>query len=308
MDNSMDNKYANRKRQIFIYVGKFIRLYISERQWFMLVMSGIIAFLVAQVVGRNVYKTMEGTLLGGLAIACVCLWNGVFNSIQIVCKERGIIKREHRSGLSITAYLASHMVVQLIVCALQSIIMIVVLILSNVHMPDEGLVTGIFLIDFFLTIFFMTYASDMLGLMVSCFVKDTTMAMTAMPFVLIVQLLFAGVAFPLSGNVAKLSNFTITKWGVSAICILGDYNNLPAVAIYNQVKQAAYQDDLLKAIFQQIDGVAFTQYMSNFSQKPEYVFSAAALLETWMVFLAAIVLFAVLGEITLKFIDKDKRA
>lgn len=308
MGENEKNLYANRKRQISIYVGKFLRLYISERQWFMLVMSGIIAFLVSQVVGRNVYKTMEGTLLGGLAIACVCLWNGVFNSIQIVCKERGIIKREHRSGLSITAYLASHMIVQMIVCALQSAIMIGVLIATNVHMPSNSLITGIFLIDLFVTLFLMTYASDMLGLMVSCLVKDTTMAMTAMPFVLIVQLLFAGVAFPLSGPAEKVANFTITKWGVSAICILGDYNNLPAVALYNQVKAAARQDDFLNALFKEIDGVAFTQYMSNFSQKPEYVYSPDAILKIWGVFALCIVVFAIIGIITLKFIDKDKRA
>lgn len=309
MSNSANSdKYLGRHGQLGVYVGKFLRLFFAEKQWMMLVMSGIIAFLVSTVVGRNIYRTMEGTLLGGLAIACVCLWNGVFNSIQVICKERSIIKREHRSGLSITSYLGSHMLVQLIICMLQVIIMMLVLKFTNVKFPSQGLIFPWFVVDYYISLLLMTYASDMLGLMVSCIVKNTTMAMTVMPFVLIVQLLFANVAFPLSGPAAKAADFTITKWGVAAVCIEGDYNNQPSVSLYNAAKSAANKDELAAELFKQIDGVKFTMMMGQYSGKSEYDFIPENLLRVWGMLGIFIVIFAVVGFTFLKFIDKDKRS
>ena len=301
-------KYAGRTKQQSIYVGKFLRLFIAERQWLMLIMSAVIAVLVSVVVGRNINKTMEGTLLGGLAVSCVCLWNGVFNSIQVVCKERSIIKREHRSGLSISAYMSSHMIIQFIICILQSVIMLVVMKLTGVLFPKEGLITPFYVIDMFISVLLATYAADMMGLMVSCLVKDTTMAMTVMPFILIVQLLFAGVAFPLSGKAAALSDFTITKWGVSAVCIQGNYNELPTVSIYHQVKSICQKDDTLYELFMKMDGSKLTHFMSRFMQKPEYEYVSNNLWHVWGMLLAFIVVFAAMGVIFLKFIDKDKRS
>ena len=308
MAKKTQEKYIGRKGQLGVYIGKFFRLFIAEKQWMMLLMSGIIAFLVSTVVGRNICKTMEGTLLGGLAIACVCLWNGVFNSIQVICKERNIIKREHRSGLSIFSYMGSHMVVQLIICIMQSAIMMAVLKFTGVKFPEAGLVTNSFIIDFFISILLMTYASDVLGLMVSCIVKTTTMAMTVMPFVLIVQLLFAGVAFPLSGGAEKVADFTLTKWGVAIVCIEGRYNEQPSVALYNAAKSAAKKDDRVYEIFKLMDGVKMTKLMGQYSQEAKYASTADNVLKIWGIFGIYIVVFASIGIIFLKFIDKDKRS
>ena len=51
---------------------------------------------------------MEGNLKGAFALTCVAIWNGCFNSIQSVCRERPIIKREHRSGMHISSYAVSY--------------------------------------------------------------------------------------------------------------------------------------------------------------------------------------------------------
>lgn len=308
MAKKTKEKYIGRKGQLFVYIGKFFRLFIAEKQWMMLLMAGLIAFLVAAVVGRNMYKTMEGTLLGGLALGCVCLWNGVFNSIQVICKERSIIKREHRSGLSILSYMSSHMVVQLIICIMQSIIMMIVLRLTGVKFPEQGLVTGSFVVDFFISLLLLTYASDVLGLMVSCIVKTTTMAMTVMPFILIVQLLFAGVAFPLSGGAEKAADFTLTKWGVAAVCIEGHYNDQPSVALYNAAKAAAKKDDRIYQIFRKMDGVEMTKTMGEYSKEPQYESTKENMLKVWGIFGIYIVVFALVGITFLKFIDKDKRS
>ena len=68
--------------QTFIYLGKFFRMFIFQNDWKVLPMSAIIAGLVCFAVGKNLFKTMEGTVLGAFALACICVWNGFFNSIQ----------------------------------------------------------------------------------------------------------------------------------------------------------------------------------------------------------------------------------
>lgn len=86
-------KRPGRVKQFKIYLLKRMRLFFREKDWRLLIFAGLIAVLVAKVAGYNMFVTMEGTKLGSLAIACVCLWNGVFNSVQVVVRERPIVKR-----------------------------------------------------------------------------------------------------------------------------------------------------------------------------------------------------------------------
>lgn len=78
------------------------------------------------------------------------------------------------------------------------------------------------LLAFFLTM----YAADLLAVAVSCAVRTENAAMTAMPFVLIIQLVLSDVVFSLDGFARLLSNLTIAKWGVEAVCTIANANNL----------------------------------------------------------------------------------
>ena len=229
-------QYRTRLEQIPVYLGKQFRLFYTEMNWKVLPMAAIIAFLVVYVLGNKMFRNMEFTKYGSLALVCVCIWNGMFNSIQVVCKERNIIKREHRAGLHISSYLASHMIYQAIICLLQVVITLVIFKVFGMYFPDKGLITGSFAVDAGICMFLATYAADMMALMVSCIVRTTTTAMTVMPFLLIVQLVFAGSIFPLNRPTAKfLANFTISNWGINAINIAADYNSQKSSVIYTAV-------------------------------------------------------------------------
>ena len=95
----MKVRHNGRLAQTGIYLAKFLRMFVYQNDWKVLPMGAIIAAIVTFVVGANIFKTQEGTKLGVFALVCVCIWNGFFNSIQVVCREREIIKHEHRSGL-----------------------------------------------------------------------------------------------------------------------------------------------------------------------------------------------------------------
>lgn len=313
----MKNKvrYRGRMAQTGIYFRKLLRMCVYQNDWKVLPMAALIAGIVTFVIGENLFKSQEGTLLGSFALVCVCIWNGYFNSIQSVCRERPIIKREHRSGMHVSSYISAHMLYQAILCLLQTLIMISILRVADVTFPEEGLITGSFLIDFGLTMFLTTYAADMMALAVSSLVKNTTTAMTVMPFLLIFQLVFSGGVFSLRGIGAKLTNFTIAKWGLNGLCTLGNYNSLPMVSLWNSLwKFRSIEFEGTRSVEMVTDFILENDMKDEllleagqYNMNAAYNFTAGNLLSCWGVLLLVIVIFAVLSVVLLEFIDRDKR-
>ena len=124
-ERSAENlKYTGRIDQIRIYLKKFLRMFVYQSDWKVLPIGAVIAALVTFVVGANMFVTQEGTTTGTFALACVCIWNGFFNSIQVVCRERNIVKREHRSGMEVSSYIIAHMLYQLLLCFFSVLVVI----------------------------------------------------------------------------------------------------------------------------------------------------------------------------------------
>ena len=221
-------RHRGRGAQVGIYLGKQLRFFVNESDWKVIPMAAIIAGLVAMVIRNKFFHNMEGSLIGAFALCCVAIWNGCFNSIQSVCRERPIIKREHRSGMHISAYVAAHMIYQFLLCMVQTVVTMNVLQLAGVKFPNESsLITGWTIADIGITMFLITYAADMMSLFISSISHTTTSAMTIMPFVLIFQLVFSGGIIPLPAWSQALSDFTISNYGVKAIAAQADYNQLP---------------------------------------------------------------------------------
>ncbi len=320
VDSSFERaRYKTRVGQIPVYLGKQFRLMINEMNWKVLPMAAVIAFLVVYVLGQKMFRNMEYTKYGSLAVICVCIWNGMFNSIQVVCKERSIIKREHRTGMHISSYLAAHMIYQAVICMLQVVISIAIFRFFGMYFPQTGLVTGIFTLDLAISMFLVTYGADMLALMVSCFSHTTTTAMTIMPFILVVQLVFAGGVFPLERNGAKFfSQFTLSNWGISAVNIAADYNSQKSILVTQALElmkkkgtEMGTEDDLMGKVYDvlQIEEVRDTleQYTAKQQQEAIYNYDRSNLLKCWMVLFSFSVLYVLVGLILLERIDKDKR-
>ena len=227
--------HTGRMSQIGIYLGKQLRFFINENDWKVLPMAAVIAGLVGMVIRKRFWLNMEGDLIGAFAIACVAIWNGCFNSIQSVCRERGIIKREHRSGMHISSYVAAHMIYQFLLCVAQTVITMFVFRQLDVQIPrmGGGTVTNFAIVDLGITFFLITYAADMMSLFLSSISRTTTGAMTLMPFILIFQLVFSGGVIPLPEWSRPLSNFTISNYGIKAIASISGYNELPMNAVWN---------------------------------------------------------------------------
>ena len=231
-------RHAGRGNQVLIYLGKQFRFFINENDWKVLPMAAIIAGLVGMVIRRKFFLSMEGSLIGAFALTCVAIWNGCFNSIQSVCRERAIIKREHRSGMHISSYVAAHMIYQFLLCAAQTALTLFVLRQLEVQIPKgygSGTLTPWKICDIGITMLLISYAADMMSLFLSSVSRTTTGAMTLMPFILLFQLVFSGGIIPLPAWSQSLSNYTISNYGIRALAAQGEYNELPMTTVWNTV-------------------------------------------------------------------------
>ena len=290
-------------------------MFIYQNDWKVLPMAAIIAALVTFVVGGGLFVTQEGTLTGSFALVCVCIWNGLFNSIQVVCRERAIVKREHRAGLHITSYILAHMIYQLILCAAQVVIMLVICGAAGVPFPAAGLITGSGILDLGITLLLVTYSSDMMALLVSCIVKNTTTAMTVMPFLLIIQLVFSGGFFQLSGFAQKLTVLTMSCWGLNTVCALGRYNQLPMVTLWNTLFKFKDMEisgtkpvlTVIKQMEAEDQVKEFILWSGSYNQNPAFASTTENVLKGWIVLVIMVLIFAAISVLALKLVDRDKR-
>ena len=308
-------KHAGRLKQIKIYLGKEFRMFIFQNDWKVLPMAAVIAGIVSFAVGGSLFQTMEGTATGTFALACVCVWNGFFNSIQVICRERAIVKREHRSGMHISSYVVAHMLYQAFLCILQSAIIIGICVLTGVKFPQKPLFIQFPFVDYGITLFLITFSADMLALLVSAIARTTTGAMTVMPFLLIIQLVFAGTMFNLPEATKPIQDMTITKWGMTALCAQADYNALPMVSVWNSLAKMKDVEvegekpikEVLVYIEQNDLKTDFLMDTAGYNTKPEYDHDAKSIAECWGWIILWALVYVILTVAVLEFIDKDKR-
>ena len=234
-NRSLQIRHRGRGAQIWIYLGKMLRMFIYQNDWKVLPMAALIAGLVGMVIRTRLFVTMEGTLMGSFALVMVCIWNGCFNSIQVICRERDVIKREHRSGMHISSYICAHMVYQALLCLLQTAVTVYIIQMVGVQFSGPGLVTSFIIVDFSISMFLIAYASDMLALWVSSLAKSTTAAMTIMPFVLIFQLVFSGGMMSLPAWTKSITPLTISNPALKVLATQSDYNSRPVMTVWNTV-------------------------------------------------------------------------
>ena len=103
--------------------------------------------------------------------------------------------------------------------------------------PDQGLFTHWMIVDFGISMFLITYASDMMSLWISSLSHSTTAAMTIMPFVLIFQLVFSGGMMSLPAWTHYITPFTISNPALKVMASQGDYNHRPVMTIWNQMNK-----------------------------------------------------------------------
>ncbi len=217
---------GGRGRQTKTYFNKFMREFWANRRWTAFVFAAVITIIISKVVGDEMFVYAQATESGCFTLISACIWIGIFNSIQSICSVRLSIKSDHMGGLHISSYVIASAMCEFIICAVEAILMVIILYVIR-GLPEESPVFGLFWLDTGITFFVVLLAADYMGLLVSSFSKNATIAMTVMPFVLILQMVMSGVLFVLEGTMEKVAVLTYSKWGMEAFGSISNINSLP---------------------------------------------------------------------------------
>lgn len=214
-------------RQLCILTGRYAELMLNDkaRLLVLILQPFLIAVLLKIVSDQNVFEIYESTKSILFALSCSGIWIGLFNSIQEICKERVILKREYMANLKLPCYLVSKFVIQALLGLLQAIILTLVF-LRLAGVSREGIFLEHFEAEMLLTVWLTILASTAMGFIVSSIVKTGDKAMAIAPFLLIIQLLFSGILFKLEGSGRIISFCTISRWSVESLGSIAKLNRL----------------------------------------------------------------------------------
>lgn len=285
---------VDKELKLLLRQGWLVMLGEKRNLIFSLMFPVLAAAVTVWVAGKNMFDSMESTRSGCFVLVCAAIWCGLFNSIQTVVKERENIKRDYVSGaLRIECYVASRAILQMLLCLVQSLVLVIAI--PGVEwqygndLPNSGLIFPEPLIDYFISLFLVMYASDILGLLISSIVKKQELASQLAPYILIVQLLFSGVLFKMEGGAETISALMISRWGMEALGSISDLNDLPLKIMLendNPMLEELIERDV-ESCFKATEGHLF---------------------EVWLIMLVFIVVQLVIANYCLHGVKKDTRS
>jgi ABC transport system ATP-binding/permease protein len=159
---------------------------------------------------------------------CAALWVGLSSSLQEVVKESAIYLRERLVNLSVFAYIGSKLNILAGLAILQTIL-ISLTILVGFKSPQPELISWV--LGLGITTFLTLLASFSLGLLVSAFVKNGSQANSALPLLLLPQIIFSGVLFKMEGIASKISWMMLSRWSIGAYGSIVNLNAMVPEAI-----------------------------------------------------------------------------
>ena len=159
-----------------IYFRRNLRGFFNDKGWKLLISVVLITLLICSVTGEEMFRDYDQTRSGAFALVCACIWIGIFNSIRVICREREILKREHRTGLHMSSYVAARWLFEACLCAVEAVpVTVIVRIVNNGHFIRQGIILPPTL-ELFVSFFLITFSADALALVISAVVKDENTA------------------------------------------------------------------------------------------------------------------------------------
>jgi ABC transport system ATP-binding/permease protein len=210
-------------RQLAILAVRYLDLMLQDGKnlLILLLQAPLIAYLMTLVASADALTGQRATPWEAKTVlfmlTTVAVWFGVINAAREIAKEGGILRRERLAGLRLGPYLLSKVLVLGLLVTLQAGALIGI-VSRHVSLPARGIVfSGAE--ELYLTTVLTGAAGLALGLCISAFAKTPDRAISAVPIVLIPQILFSGVLFQLGGDTSTirvLSWLTISRWATDA--------------------------------------------------------------------------------------------
>lgn len=145
------------------------------------------------------------------AKACAAILIGLNMSINMICKDYAIIRRELRMGISASSLIFAKTFLLILMCLVMSILLILPYLIGAFGISDQNT------LYLFLAVFFTMFTSSQLGLLISAFSKDSPQrAALSIPFIMLFQILFSGFVFEqvrINIDITTISNYAIRAIG-----------------------------------------------------------------------------------------------
>lgn len=229
-NQSFNIKNSNKSffKQFITLSKRYLKTILNNRQQVLLLVlqAPLCAYLLSLVVSDDLFTMYDETKTILFALATTSIWLGLLNSIQEICKERVILAKEYMANLKLSSYIASKVFVQSLFGLIQSFLLVTLFCIFVGDIPQNGVVFSWYF-EMFLTCFLTINSASALGLVVSSLAKNSSVAMTFAPLLLVPQLLFSGMLFKLEGVKEVISNFILCRWSVEAFGTSIDLNSLP---------------------------------------------------------------------------------
>lgn len=258
-----------RSPSLFKQVGTLSRRYaklIANNRARLILLLGqapLLGALICMVAGDGTFEVYEPTKSCLFSLACAAFWIGILNSIQEVCKERTILKREYAGGVKLLAYLESKVIVLGLFCVLQAALLAGTFMLIK-GVPKYELLNPAF--EIFNTCLLVMLSAMSMGLMVSALFKSPDSAIAVAPILIMPQILFSGLVFELEGVMKTVSTVVNCRWGMEAF---------GTAARLNKLDLKIYQDN---------DKITPEVYKHEW--EAAYDFTLSHLMSTWGILLA----------------------
>ena len=213
-------------KQLSTLIARYIKLISNDYLQLLLLFAQapLIALLLTVVFNDGIYELYANTKGLLYSMVCSCVWLGLLNAVQEICKERVIFQKEHMADLKISSYLLSKLIVQSFLAFIQAVFIVLIVQAIRGKSQYSLLLDSFWDIQIILFITILSAAS--LGLFLSSIVKNSTIAMSVVPLLLVPQLLFSGIIFPVEGISDTISNLILSRWTMEG---LGSSTNLNAL-------------------------------------------------------------------------------
>ncbi len=218
-------------RQLSTLVRRYLRVVVSDKSYIRLIVAfplllGIIPRVVPAKHGLHtipLQPNQDAPTVLMVLILCACFM-GMANSVREIVKERPIYRRERAIGLSVTAYLASKVIVLLVLTAPQAIIFALIGVLGRT--PSDGVLLGSPLLEVLLAVMVTAVVSGLVGLLISAVVDSADKTMPLLVLITMAQLVLSGGLVPIAGKpgLSQFSWLAPARWGYAAVGSSVDLN------------------------------------------------------------------------------------
>lgn len=262
-------------RQTAILIKRYVELQVHDlkRMMIQLLMApGLGVLLYAAFNETYPFQAAGDTQKIALTLACCAFWIGLFNSIQEICKEAPIYRRERMANLKLLPYVSSKLIVNAVFDLIQTLLLVVVVALL-LGMPEQGMqLASAPFMEILITTYLTMLSATCIGLVVSALVNNSDQAISFAPILLIPQILFSGMIVELSGIINTISYIISCRYACVAYCTTANINSLPSSysmgPLGMEAGEVAYINNLfdynsVNGTISGIFGSSFAQTISN---------------------------------------------